>query len=225
MIDTLFLIRHGQTDWNIAGRIQGNPPLNKVGVWQAEQSAKALEERYKPDSRSLVVCSGMTRACQTAHIFADHLGLKVEKDPRLIERKFGQWEGELVSDLLKKFPEDLEGWRRGEGNELKYGVEPHEEVAKRTGEAIMEWTETEGDWNKLFVFSHGTCINDCIRFIFSEGSNLSFSKGASLLDMNNAFWARFERRGRRWAMASFNEGPNIAYKCDWNAGGENGQKE
>ncbi|MBQ1804052.1 MAG: histidine phosphatase family protein [Bifidobacteriaceae bacterium] len=225
MIDTLFLIRHGQTDWNITGRIQGNPPLNKVGVWQAEQSAKALEERYKPDSRSLVVCSGMTRACQTAHIFADPLGLKVEKDPRLIERKFGQWEGELVSDLLKKFPEDLEGWRRGEGNELKYGVEPHEEVAKRTGEAIMEWTETEGGWNKLFVFSHGTCINDCIRFIFSEGGNLSFSKGASLLDMNNAFWARFERRGRRWAMASFNEGPNIAYKCDWNAGGENGQKE
>ena len=167
----------------------------------------------------------MTRACQTAHIFADPLGLKVEEDPRLIERKFGQWEGELVSELSKKYPEDLEGWLKGEGTELKYGVEPHEEVAKRTGEAVMEWTETKGNFDKLFIFSHGTCINDCIRFIFSEGSNLSFSKGAALLDMNNAFWARFERRRGRWAMASFNEGPSIAYKCDWNAGGENGQKE
>lgn len=225
MIDTLFLIRHGQTDWNITGRIQGNPPLNKVGVWQAEQSARALTERCRPNSRSLVVCSGMTRACQTAHIFADPLGLKVEEDPRLMERKFGQWEGQLVSELSKKYPEDLEGWLKGEGTELKYGVEPHEEVAKRTGEAVMEWTEAKGDFDKLFIFSHGTCINDCIRFIFSEGSNLSFSRGAALLDMNNAFWARFERRRGRWAMASFNEGPSTAYKCDWNSGGENGQKE
>lgn len=225
MIDTLFLIRHGQTDWNITGRIQGNPPLNKVGIWQAEQSARALTERCRPNSRSLVVCSGMTRACQTAHIFADPLGLKVEEDPRLMERKFGQWEGQLVSELSKKYPEDLEGWLKGEGTELKYGVEPHEEVAKRTGEAVMEWTEAKGDFDKLFIFSHGTCINDCIRFIFSEGSNLSFSRGAALLDMNNAFWARFERRRGRWAMASFNEGPSIAYKCDWNSGGENGQKE
>lgn len=225
MIDTLFLIRHGQTDWNITGRIQGNPPLNKVGIWQAEQSARALTERCRPNSRSLVVCSGMTRACQTAHIFADPLGLKVEEDPRLMERKFGQWEGQLVSELSKKYPEDLEGWLKGEGTELKYGVEPHEEVAKRTGEAVMEWTEAKGDFDKLFIFSHGTCINDCIRFIFSEGSNLSFSRGAVLLDMNNAFWARFERRRGRWAMASFNEGPSTAYKCDWNSGGENGQKE
>ncbi len=225
MIDTLFLIRHGQTDWNITGRIQGNPPLNKVGIWQAEQSARALTERCRPNSRSLVVCSGMTRACQTAHIFADPLGLKVEEDPRLMERKFGQWEGQLVSELSKKYPEDLEGWLKGEGTELKYGVEPHEEVAKRTGEAVMEWTEAKGDFDKLFIFSHGTCINDCIRFIFSEGSNLSFSRGAALLDMNNAFWARFERRRGRWAMASFNEGPSTAYKCDWNSGGENGQKE
>ena len=225
MIDTLFLIRHGQTDWNITGRIQGNPPLNKVGIWQAEQSARALTERCRPNSRSLVVCSGMTRACQTAHIFADPLGLKVEEDPRLMERKFGQWEGQLVSELSKKYPEDLEGWLKGEGTELKYGVEPHEEVARRTGEAVMEWTEAKGDFDKLFIFSHGTCINDCIRFIFSEGSNLSFSRGAALLDMNNAFWARFERRRGRWAMASFNEGPSIAYKCDWNSGGENGQKE
>ena len=225
MIDTLFLIRHGQTDWNITGRIQGNPPLNKVGIWQAEQSARALTERCRPNSRSLVVCSGMTRACQTAHIFADPLGLKVEEDPWLMERKFGQWEGQLVSELSKKYPEDLEGWLKGEGTELKYGVEPHEEVAKRTGEAVMEWTEAKGDFDKLFIFSHGTCINDCIRFIFSEGSNLSFSRGAALLDMNNAFWARFERRRGRWAMASFNEGPSTAYKCDWNSGGENGQKE
>ena len=225
MIDTLFLIRHGQTDWNITGRIQGNPPLNKVGIWQAEQSARALTERCRPNSRSLVVCSGMTRACQTAHIFADPLGLKVEEDPRLMERKFGQWEGQLVSELSKKYPEDLEGWLKGEGTELKYGVEPHEEVAKRTGEAVMEWTEAKGDFDKLFIFSHGTCINDCIRFIFSEGSNLSFSRGAALLDMNNAFWARFERRRGRWAMASFNEGLSTAYKCDWNSGGENGQKE
>lgn len=225
MIDTLFLIRHGQTDWNVTGRIQGNPPLNKVGIWQAEQSAKALRERYNPNSRSLIVCSGMIRACQTAHIFADPLGLKVEEDPRLVERKFSKWEGKLVSELLEMYPQDVQGWMNGEGNELKYGVEPHETVARRVGKAVLEWTETKGNFDKLFVFSHGTCINDCIRFLFSEGANLSFSKGPALLDMNNAFWARFERRGSRWALRSFNEGPDITCKCDWNAGGENGEEE
>lgn len=225
LIDTLFLIRHGQTDWNVTGRIQGNPPLNSVGLWQARQSAKALWERYSPDSRSLVVCSGKIRACQTAHIFADPLGLKVEEDPRFTERNFGQWEGRLLSEILELYPEDVEGWRRGEGNELKYGVEPHEQVAKRVGEALLEWTNAKGDFDKLFIFSHGTCINDCIRFLFSEGSNLSFSKGAALTDMNNAFWTRFEKLGARWAMGSFNEGPSIAYKCDWNAGGDNGKGE
>lgn len=225
MINALFLIRHGQTDWNVTGRIQGNPPLNKTGIWQAEQSAKALTKRFKPDSKSLVVCSGMMRACQSAHIFADPLGLKVYEDPRLMERKFGQWEGRLISDLFETYPQDFEGWRRGEGNELKYGVEPHEEVAKRVGEAVKEWAERKGEWNKLFIFSHGTCINDCIRFLFSEEKGLSFSQGAALIDMNNAFWAHFERWGQRWAMASFNEGPCVAYKCDWNAGGEHGQEK
>lgn len=225
MVDTLFLIRHGQTDWNVTGRIQGNPPLNKVGIWQARQSAKALWERYRPNSKSLVVCSGMARACQTAHIFADPLGLKVEEDPRLVERKFGQWEGRLVSELLEMYPRDAEGWRRGEGTELKYGVEPHEEVAERTGEAVLEWANAKRDFDKLFVFSHGTCINDCIRFLFSEGADLNFPKGPALLDMNNVFWARFQREGSRWAMRSFNEGPSVAYKCDWNTGGDNGTEE
>ena len=225
MIDTIFLIRHGQTDWNVTGRIQGNPPLNKVGIWQAEQTAKALTKRYRPDSKSLVVCSGMLRSCRTAHIFADPLGLKVETDPRLIERKFGQWEGRLRSELEEKYPEDLAGWMNGLGNELKYGVEPHEEVAKRTGEAVLEWANTPGPCDKLFIFSHGTCINDCIRFLFSEGKNLSFLEGPALLDMDNAFWSRFKREGARWAMKSFNEGPCAAYKCDWDAGGENGKEE
>lgn len=224
MIDTIFLIRHGQTDWNVTGRIQGNPPLNRVGLWQARQSAAALTRRYKPDSKSLVVCSGLIRSCQTAHTFADPLGLKVETDPRLMERKFGEWEGRLRSELEAAYPEDMAGWIKGLGTELKYGVEPHEEVAKRTGEAVLEWADTPG-YDKLFIFSHGTCINDCIRFLFSKGRNVSFLEGPALLDMDNAFWSRFEREESRWAMKSFNEGPCVAYKCDWDAGGENGKEE
>ena len=95
----LWLVRHGQSGWNVAGRIQGQSPqapgLTETGREQAAQAAQVLAGQAP--GATLVVASDLTRAAQTADIIAGLLGLPVELDPHLREQALGTLEGELMS--------------------------------------------------------------------------------------------------------------------------------
>jgi 2,3-bisphosphoglycerate-dependent phosphoglycerate mutase len=92
---TLVFIRHGETDWNAEGRLQGHTdrPLNEYGRRQARE----LAERLMDDDIAAVYASDLARARETAEILADRLGLPVVLDPDLREKNWGNWEG-LTSD-------------------------------------------------------------------------------------------------------------------------------
>jgi broad specificity phosphatase PhoE len=77
----LTLIRHGETDWNLARRIQGGTdiPLNDTGRLQARDAAAALRARLDPEQRTVVVASDLSRARETAEIIAGDLGLRVSR--------------------------------------------------------------------------------------------------------------------------------------------------
>lgn len=96
------LVRHGQTDWNFSGRLQGTTdvPLNAVGRAQAlEAAALLMDERW-----STIVSSPLQRAAVTADIIAAHLGLEVvERDPALIERAYGEAEGLTKAEATARF--------------------------------------------------------------------------------------------------------------------------
>ncbi len=98
----LTLIRHGQTDWNLARRIQGSTdiPLNETGRAQAADAAAMLRgERFDH-----VYASPLVRAHETAAIIAAHLGLPAPLTTRgMREREFGDGEGLLVADFLEKY--------------------------------------------------------------------------------------------------------------------------
>ena len=114
------LWRHGQTDLNIAGRIQGSldVPLNDSGRSQAQAAAAVLAE-YSP---SLVVSSPLARAHSTAQALAHSLDLDVAVDDRLVERDFGRWEG-LDRDAIRSgWPEQFATWTSG-GQPEGLGVE------------------------------------------------------------------------------------------------------
>jgi 2,3-bisphosphoglycerate-dependent phosphoglycerate mutase len=88
---TLLLIRHGETDWNASGRLQGHTdrPLNNYGRRQAAALAAALED----DGIAALYSSDLARARETAEILGARLGLPVALEPGLRERDWGSWEG------------------------------------------------------------------------------------------------------------------------------------
>jgi broad specificity phosphatase PhoE len=88
---TLLLVRHGETDWNAAGRLQGHTdrPLNEYGRRQARE----LADRLARDGIEAVYASDLARARETAEIIGARLGLDVVVDADLREKNWGSWEG------------------------------------------------------------------------------------------------------------------------------------
>jgi broad specificity phosphatase PhoE len=115
-------LRHGQTEWNRLGRIQGHTdiPLNDTGREQAQAAARRLAS--EPIDR--VVSSPLARALDTARVAAAHLQRPLHIDGALKERAFGRFEGGMIDDLKRQhgipleqplstiLPPDAEAWDR-----------------------------------------------------------------------------------------------------------------
>lgn len=108
----LVLIRHGETAWNRATRIQGHTdiPLSPLGLAQAARLAEALSD----EPLAAIYSSDLSRARQTAQALADVHGLPVRTDAQLRERAFGRFEGLSWQEIDKGYPEDAARWRRRE---------------------------------------------------------------------------------------------------------------
>ena len=87
----LLLVRHGETDWNAEGRLQGHTdrPLSEYGRGQARRLADDLET----EELEAIYASDLARARETAEIVGERLGLPVALDPDLREKDWGNWEG------------------------------------------------------------------------------------------------------------------------------------
>src|SRR5207237_1980878 len=88
---TLLLVRHGETDWNADGRLQGQTdrPLSDFGRRQARQ----LADELAGEELEAIYTSDLSRARETAEIIGDRLGLATVLDPDLREKDWGTWEG------------------------------------------------------------------------------------------------------------------------------------
>lgn len=93
----LFIVRHGQTEWNVKGLAQGhtNIPLDSVG----EKQALALGKRFEPMKGIRIISSDLEREQMTAHAIALATKGEVTYDQRLRERGFGDWEGRVFDDF------------------------------------------------------------------------------------------------------------------------------
>lgn len=108
----LVLVRHGETAWNRAARIQGHTdiPLSDLGLAQAERLARALAD----EPLAAIYASDLRRARQTAEALARVRGLPVQFDAALRERAFGRFEGLSWPEIEQAHPEDAARWRRRE---------------------------------------------------------------------------------------------------------------
>jgi len=101
----IWLARHGETDANAEGRVQGtvDPPLNERGREQAHELAR----QAAPLGLHALYTSQLRRARETAEIVGQELGLEPRVDARFAESWRGEWEGRLIADIRA---EDPDGW-------------------------------------------------------------------------------------------------------------------
>jgi broad specificity phosphatase PhoE len=106
---TLLLIRHGETDWNVEGRYQGQdgPGINETGRKQARDIAYALNSC----AVSAMYSSDLIRTMETAYILGKSLDLPVRSDARLREIHQGKWQRMLYREIEQQFPEQLKQFR------------------------------------------------------------------------------------------------------------------
>ena len=111
-----YFIRHGETDWNAEGRLQGqrDTPLNKVGLGQAVRCGDILRELLARDGRDPhrfdYVASPLGRARKTMELVRTELALDpagYRTDVRLVELSFGRWEGFTFAELKAREPDTL----------------------------------------------------------------------------------------------------------------------
>ena len=110
---TIYHIRHGETDWNVEGRLQGwrDLPMNARGLQQAAAAAGILQELFVREGKSPqdfgYVSSPLTRATTTMRIVRTELKLPVEdfaRDDRLREIGYGTWEGQTLREMQERDP-------------------------------------------------------------------------------------------------------------------------
>lgn len=129
-----YLIRHGQTNWNIEGRIQGKTdiPLNETGLRQAELLAKGMRNR----DIAAVYSSPLLRARQTAEILAREKALPVEEIPGLREVDFGLWEGKTWEEIEAEYPRDFHRWEENPALGMPTGGETVDCCKERCRRAV-----------------------------------------------------------------------------------------
>ena len=156
----LYLVRHGQTDWNLEKRAQGrqNNSLNEEGFRQAEE----LREKLKEYEFDICYCSPLLRARQTAEIAVDGRA-QIVYDDNLVERGFGTLEGSLTDN-----------WDFASLFQLDYsapgtGMETVREVFARSRKFLERVKSEQPEDAKVLVVAHGFLLKT--MYFNATGSN------------------------------------------------------
>lgn len=139
----IYFLRHGETAWNVEGRIQGqmDSPLTAKGVAQTKARGRLLAGLISHEDRPVLVSSPLGRARQTAAIVAAALGLdpaSIAYEPRLMEHDFGDWEGLTWAEMKRDQPALIAQREADRWNFLVPGGESYRLVADRIGAWLAE---------------------------------------------------------------------------------------
>jgi broad specificity phosphatase PhoE len=138
----LYYVRHGLTDWNTAGRLQGHHdiPLNQTGRAQAVHCGQILRDLFaragRPAASFDYVASPLSRARETMDIMRAALGIAPAGygiEPRLTEISFGEWEGLTYDEVMQRDPDVVARREADKWEFLPPGGENYRQVARRVG--------------------------------------------------------------------------------------------
>ncbi|WP_077623919.1 histidine phosphatase family protein [Sediminibacillus massiliensis] len=184
------LVRHGETDWNLQGKLQGETdiPLNETGIQQAEE----CREYFKEAKIDRVIASPLTRAKQTADIINKELAKPIEIMEEFRERSFGVAEGMPMDEREHLYPD------------RNYpGQEDFEAFRNRVMAGINKVTERYLD-EELLLVAHGGVIN----VILSTISNGQIGSGKTKLI--NACISNIQLLKEGWKVHDYNQTTHLS---------------
>lgn len=187
----LLLVRHGRSEMNAAGRIQGwlDSPLDEVGRAQS----LAVARRLQRESPVIVYTSTLRRASETAEIIGAELGLPVVPDERLIERGVGDIAGMNGEEIESQFPGFVEEWRLSRRMVVPPGGEAVEVFSARVRAAFDEIVGRHNG-QVIVVVTHGGVLANYMGYLLGieAGRWAPFSFGNGSLSV-----VEFGERGVR----------------------------
>ncbi len=158
----LILIRHGQTEWNLQGRIQGHlhGELGALGKRQAE----ALAARLATISFEALYSSDLHRAVQTAEAIARKCGHAIHTDVRLREKNYGDFEGLTMAEVRERYPEDF---ARMVGTDDEYVIPGGESRRQKNTRAIacIEELAARHVGRRVLVVTHGGVLSCLFQYV------------------------------------------------------------
>lgn len=181
-VKNIYVIRHGETDWNKNHRFQGRTDikLNDLGREQAAR-LRPLLQQLQIES---VYSSPLLRALETAEIATQDIRVTIQKDERLQETNIGDAEGLTMDELLLKYGDDsLLKWRSYDERLLDFSFpngESKREMMYRVRQAFLDIAQNSNR-NSIAIFAHGMVMRG-LTYIFSEGKgwDLNFFANGSV---------------------------------------------
>lgn len=194
----VLMLRHGQTDWNDAGRFQGSAdiPLNAAGLEQARQAAELMVN----EGISAIVSSDLQRAAVTAQILGERLGLLVTRDSRLQEINVGGWEGLTPDEIAIS---DAEHWiplTQGRDGPHSATGETATGAGRRVADAVSEHAASLASEETLVVVGHGLTTRVAAMLLIGLG----YSDAHRFGGLGNCHWAVLRPGLPLWRLLAYN---------------------
>lgn len=171
---TIYLVRHGETEWNKIGRMQGHTdiPLNSSGISQAHDLRKILD----PIDFYAVYASDLKRALDTARILIHNKNIKIQRDKDLRERSFGMYEGKPSVETWNELRPVLDMYDDTHPLIANNNVETNNQMRKRVIQSLLSIAEKNKGKCILVVAHHGVMKQLLLHIGYSQPHQ--FPKGS-----------------------------------------------
>lgn len=198
---TLCLVRHGETDWNVAHRIQGqtDTPLNGHGVEQARMAARFL----RAFAFHAAYSSDLERARATAGVIIDGRDIALRTDERLRERSYGVFQTLLYSEAEALYPEIYARYRSRHPDCDLGGGESLRSLATRVRGCLEQIAHAHAGQQVLIV-THGGVLD----IVYRLATGLPLEAPRDFL-ISNAAVSVVRANGTQWQLERWNETPDL----------------
>lgn len=199
MHSTIYLIRHGETDWNLNGRWQGHAdvPLNPLGWRQAQLVARRfLNEQLPVDA---LYSSDLDRAYQTARAIGEAVQLEVQPLQELREIDVGRWSGLTYEEIRVRYPEEIALIEQG--HDIPRGGGESLGALRRRVVAAVESLVGRHPHATLALVTHGGCI----RMLLAHADNRTDLDQHGYLHIGNTSISTLQISGAGWRTIQAND--------------------